>query len=430
MKLERAETNWLASRNVFYNVRTNEISYNVNDLIDPAHLDIHPEGLYNYLQYGYSVFGQTPISEIKMLKHDQIIYKDDCGRLVIEQKRDSIEDLLGKNCTPDEIINKISKKINEWESNQTGKIILPISGGFDSRFLAVLCNDKKKIHAYTYGVSKNQKDSFEVVYAHKLCDILGIDWKQVELGNYHELIDEWNYLFGISTHSHGMYQMEFYKSIRQMEEGCCCVLSGIYGDLWAGGKEFWEIDVPEKLVSLGITHGMNADPSQILLSCNHELRDEYWENNKEKLQDKKWRIIEAGRTKITLISYLLRIPEHYGFSVWSPFVDESIVAGMLNLNDEERNKRKWQVDFFKNNDVLLGEMGLWCDWGNCLNMEAYKRKPLVPLKVDIFRNLINTEYIETVNNHLNVFDNEWIKYYSAYLTLFPISRLLSVMNSD
>ena len=26
-----------------------------------------------------------------------------------------------------------------------------------------------------------------------------------------------------------------------MEEGCCCVLSGIYGDLWSGGKEFGKI---------------------------------------------------------------------------------------------------------------------------------------------------------------------------------------------
>ena len=67
MLFQEAQTDWLASKNIFYNTRTNQISDNVNDLIDANHIEFHAEGLRNYLDYGYSVYGQTPIKEIRFL---------------------------------------------------------------------------------------------------------------------------------------------------------------------------------------------------------------------------------------------------------------------------------------------------------------------------------------------------------------------------
>ena len=54
------ETDWLASIPYFYNSKTGLSSKKINEIIPRnKELDIHKEGLYNYVEYGFSVFGQT-----------------------------------------------------------------------------------------------------------------------------------------------------------------------------------------------------------------------------------------------------------------------------------------------------------------------------------------------------------------------------------
>ncbi|SEA83472.1 hypothetical protein SAMN05216349_13414 [Oribacterium sp. KHPX15] len=431
MLLERAETDWIASRNIFYNTRSNLISDNINDLINPEHLDFHSEGLINYLDYGYSVYGQTPLADIKLLEHDKLIYKDDDGTLRIEKKEDPMEKLLGGKTTPAEVIDYLSTTVNEWTKEREGAIIVPTSGGFDSRLLDHLIKDKNRIHAYTYGTSINQEESYETVYASKLCEILGIDWTQIQLSDFHNLIEEWYALFGISTHAHGMYQMEFYEKILKKEEKGSSLLSGIYGDLWAGSKDFAVITNINELSELGITHGMNADSSQTLFSGDYCLKNQYWIDNKEKLKDKNWRIIEAGRTKIVLISYLMRVPEKYGLKSWSPFLNEKVVAMMLNMDWADRARRQWQIDYFNNNHILIGEMNLTCDKVIRLNEFGYKKVPVRPLNSSLFDGLIRKEYIDTINNKLcKPQERDWETYYNAYLTIYPIERILEIAQQN
>lgn len=426
MLLREAQTDWLASKNIFYNTRTQLISDNMNDLIDTNHMRFHPEGLCNYLDYGYSVFGQTPVEEIRLLPPNTRVWINENKMLEMQTLSDPFESVLGNASAPEDVEEYFHVLLNKWVDASEKTVIVPTSGGFDSRFINCMIDKKECIHAYTYGISAKQEESMEVVYAKKLCEILKISWKQIELGDYNSLIDEWYGIFGACTHAHGMYHMEFYNEIQKIEKAPCRVLSGIYGDLWAGSWKFPEINQSADLIKLGITHGMNAESDYCKLKSGHELRDEFFEVNRSRLREQNWRIIIAARTKIVLLSYMLRMPEHYGFETWSPFLDFDAVSKMINLNWKEKERRKWQVDYFGKKKVLIGDLGLPCDKTNCLNQYACQRQTPRLLDVELMGTVVDENYVEEINRNLSFVHSDQLKYYCQYLVLYPIQKLLQI----
>lgn len=424
MLFQEAQTDWLASKNIFYNTRTNQISDNVNDLIDANHIEFHAEGLRNYLDYGYSVYGQTPIKEIRFLLPNTKIWIDKDGLLQMETLPDPFEKVCGSHSSPVDVEEYFHELINQWVERSEKRIIVPTSGGFDSRFIDCMIEKKEHIHAYTYGVSERQNESMEVVYAKKLCEILGISWKQVILGEFNLLIDEWYKIYGVSTHAHGMYQMEFYDTIKKMEHDSGRVVSGIYGDLWSGSWRFPEVSHGRDLIDLAITHGMNADSGYCRLKECHDLRDSFFEANREQLQDENWRVIIAARMKIMLISYILRIPEYYGFETWSPFLDFEGVSRIINLEWNIKERRKWQVEYFRKKNVLIGDLHLPCDYKNVLNQVACLRHDLRPLDAKLLGTVVQEDYVERINSNLQGMSQDKLQYYFAYLVLYPLQKLL------
>lgn len=424
MYFDEYQTDWLSSRVIFYNTRSNKISDNINELIDPNFIEIHPEGFNNYLQYGYCVFGQTPIREIKFLFPNQKVYKDSLGNLVIEDLEDPFEKLLDKETSVENAILELEKEIHDFQ-NKNPNIIIPTSGGFDSRIINALFEKKGTISAFTFGISKIPSESMEVVYAKKLCEILGIRWKEIELGNYITLINKWDELMGIATHTHGMYQMEFYEKIKKLGiDGV--VISGIFGDIWAGNWDFPNIDSPDMLYILGKSYVEHIDPIYSKMKSKYEIRDIYFEKRRDKLKEKNWRVLEAGRTKIMLISYLLRVPEYYGFSTWSPFLSESVVASMLNLDWSLKNGRKWQVDYFRERGLLIGNLGLDCDKGNFLNQYALLKNHITELDSCLLEQVVDKEFVDEVNKKVRKRDIHNLDWWYKYQVLYPIQKVLEI----
>ncbi len=399
--MKKFRTDWLASRPVFYNEKTLKISHNVNDVIDFEDIEIHSEGFNNYLNFGYSVFGQTPVKNVKFLRHSSEIFVEN-NKIKIIEHPDPVEKWFSEKTEysdENEVMELIKQKIQNYEKETKGLIIIPTSGGFDSRLLNYFIKDKSRIRAFTYGISKKQGDSFEAVYAKKLCEILDINWKRIELGNFHKYFDEWDELFGISTHAHGMYHIEFYKQILQDKnlEGANFI-SGIFGDAWAGSIKFKKIYSLLELNFLGYTHGLNADVNKSKLDCDYRYRKEFYE--KEKINDYRYQIINIIRLKILLISYLLSVPEHYGFKVWSPYLDMDVALGMINLPPERRRNRQWQIDFFRKNGIYIEDLGLRMTKKNSLNYEAMKTIPLESLDKNLLSMIVDEKYVDWINNNV------------------------------
>lgn len=449
-------TDWLASTSVFYNEKTKKVSYNINDVIDWTNFSIDSEGLYFYVLFGYSVLGRTPVKDVFFLPPTSDIQIDQNHNLIVHRREDTVLDALdnGLNFTETDVLDMIESKIQTWESQVSGNIIIPSSGGYDSRLLNCMVKEKERIKAFSYGTAPIQSQSFECVRAKEYTKKLGIDFKQIELSEFHNYINEWYSLYGVSTHLHGMYQIEFYSKIREEGYCQCPLLSGIIGDAWAGNVNIKSIDKSSDICNLSYSHGMAGDPSFLIKKAREELLEEYYEREKYNLKDERYRIISSMRLKIMLLSYLLKVPASMGFKPWSPFLDMDVAISMLKLPVERKKNRIWQDTYFKKWGIDNNSLHSKSSRVNMLDRMAMEKVPLNPLDVSILKEFVKVEYIEWINKYLTAkpfyskmyydlfyipkikegvkllgFRNLEMEAYNAYLVFKPIELLLKKRNS-
>lgn len=442
------ETDWLGSAPVFYNVKTGKVSHNIDDVIEFADLEFDPEGFNNYLDFGYSILEQTPVRHVKFLRHSSRLTADNnSGKLNVENLDDPVDRWLDIRLSESNVFDLLQSRIRNWEHSCSGEIIIPTGGGYDSRLLNLLIDDKSRIRSFSYGISENQSDSFEVVYARLLSQSLGTKWEHIPLGDFHLYFEDWDKLFGVSTHAHGMYHIEFYKKILPKVSGGNPFLSGIIGDAWAGSVEIAELYTPTDVKRLGYTHGMNADSAKSQFQCQRFQLEMYFQRQKERLRDPRIRVIEAMRFKIILLSYLMIVPRSFGFKPWSPFLDIEVAMAMLTLPQERRRGRIWQREFFRQNGVDFQSMTIKASFQNNINDQAIRRIPVKPLNSKLLKEVIKPAYVEWVNRQVGQHGPFWDRFwelsynmprvsraigisdqrlpaYMAYLTLKPIESLL------
>jgi hypothetical protein len=395
--IHQYEQDWLGSSPVFYNTKTLKVSKNINEVIDFCSLELHPEGFNNYLDFGYSVFEQTPIKNVKFMRYSSLLRIYDDNTLEVEYLPDPVDSWFGKVTKESDVLDLITEKVRQWENSVSGEIILPLSGGFDSRLLASMIADKSRLRCFTYGLSPNQSESFEVVNAKEIAQRLHLNWRQIELGGYHKYINDWYNLFGVSTHAHGMYHIEFYNKILKNYDGAMNFLSGIFGDVWAGNVKRRVIDSSSDIIKLGYTHGLNASSAYSLLPHDDTLLCGFYESNKEKLQYDFYQIITTIRLKIILISYLVTVPQSFGFSVFAPFLDMETALSMLCLPEERRRDRMWQKEYFEKSNLNLGKRRVSISYINTLHLYAMLQQKLPSLDHSYYDSYIQRDCIEEIN---------------------------------
>lgn len=452
--MEVAKGNWVGYQTVFYNLKTGKHSTDIQEVIDYGNLEIDPEGLAAYLDFGYSVFGHTPVKHVQYLLPNQVLLNID-GKLSIQETEDKTLSKLGKVSKEEDVLGKISDAVNQWASSFNDDILIPTSGGFDSRLMNILIKDKKRIHAYTYGTSLNQDESREAVYAGLLSKRLGTNWTRIPLGEFNKYMDQWYDQFGPAVAASGTYHMEFYDKIKEVEAGNPMhLLSGIIGDAWAGAVKVPMIDSAASYRTLGYTHGMSADSSLAMNVDYNNIVEPIYDKQKDLLQSPDYRIITAMRTKMMMLQYLISVPAKLGYPGYSPFVDEEIALAMLNLPTERKENRAWQRDFFKKNNILFEEEKHDYTYQNSLNYYALLHEKLTPLDVNLLREVLNPAYIEWINQKImhigrkeRIFQtlmhtpkvkgvlklfgakNELLNAYFAYITIKPIETLLLRRNA-
>lgn len=297
------------------------------------------------------------------------------------------------------VVSRACSKITKWDASLPAdqEIVLPLSGGFDSRLLLWCLREKSRVRAYTYGLSEDQGRSTEVVHAQALAERFGVRWERFPLGDFHRHFDDWDAEFGLSTHAHGMYHFEFYTKIRERLTGRQAFLIGIIGDAWAGSIPPRQIDSPDQLVLLGYTHGLRADPARLRLPVRHELRERFWSEERERLADHRFQVVTSMRLKLMLLSYLMRVPRRFGFAPWTPYLDIDIALAMLNQPPERRANRQWQRDFFAKVGLDLENQGLASSGQNNLDLQALRRLPVRPLDRDRLTGIIDSTYVDWIN---------------------------------
>ncbi len=447
--MEVAKGNWVGYETVFYHEKTGKFSQDINEVIDYANLEIDPEGLAAYLDFGYSVFEHTPVKYVRFLLPNQTLLLND-GKLEVREESDSTIQLIGKKSQEDDVFAKLHQSLNNWASGFEEDILIPTSGGFDSRLMNVLIDDKSRIHAYTYGTSFNQGLSRESVYAGLLSERLGTQWSRIPLGIFNVYMEQWYDQFGPAVGASGTYHMEFYQKIKEKENfKKLHLLSGIIGDAWAGAVHVPMIHSAQEYRTLGYTHGMSAN-SKLAMDVDYlSIVEPVFDKQKEHLKDADFRIITAMRTKMMLLQYLISVPSKMGFPGYSPFVEEEIALAMLNLPKERKENRNWQRDFFRKNNLLFEEEKHKYTYQNSLNYYSLLHEDLAPLDVDLLKEYLKPAYLVWINSKIQhigkkerVFQtlmhtpkvkgvlkllgakNELLEAYFAYITIKPIEILL------
>lgn len=448
--MELYKTDWLASEPIFYNEKTSKVSKNINEVIDFRNLEFDPEGFNNYLRFGYSVFEQTPVKNVKFMRYSSELTVNDDGKIDIKYLKDPAESWEGRTSHEDTVLELIETSIQRWEEQFQNEIVIPTSGGYDSRLLNLMVKNKTRIRSFTYGISDFQEQSYEVIYAKKLSEALNTKWQQIELGEFHKYLSEWVDIYGVSTHAHGMYHMEFYNKIKMLTGNNKNLLSGIIGDAWAGNVDLPVISY-ENITALGYCHGLYANELYSKLKSNNYLAENFLNMNKNKLNSPFWKIIFSMRTKIILLSYLTRIPNLLGFNVYAPFLDINIALNMLTLPENRRCKRAWQQDYFKSYGVDFERMNLKVSHKNSLDYQAIKKINLTPLNENLLKEVVYSNYVGWINKKLQSatsdsihklisipkigyilrrlgLKDELLVAYNAYLVLYPIQCLLEERN--
>lgn len=357
------QSDWINSRPIYYNVRTKTVGFEMYDVIDWNNFEFDNEGLYNYLVFGYQVFEQTPVKDVKLLRHSSELkqYIDEKGewKLQIVELPDPIDAYVGVRTSEEDALSCLESHVSNFEKEATQqhpnkRFLLPLSGGYDSRLLAFLIRDRSRIDAVTYDISLSERYSFEVIQAREVCKRLHIHWNQVFLDQYWNADYVWKNFqtFCLEMPIHASYHFELYEKIKQTKGKEYIVLSGSVGDWWSGEKV--PLGVPKDHLnfdSLFFNHGISIPPEFIEITTDHAMKREYFEKNIRRLtEDNVYKIVFARRGRINLASYIYRTAAHY-FDTYTPFYDLNVAMSQLHLPLDKRVNRKWLQDFFRKNNL-------------------------------------------------------------------------------
>ncbi|HJW76014.1 MAG TPA: asparagine synthase-related protein [Thermoleophilia bacterium] len=405
------ETDWLASEPVFYNTLSGLASTDINDVIDLANLEFSREGLACFLEFGFCAFGLTPVRDVAYLPPSSRLLRSPEGRLEVESLPDGLEQRLSDGRSEDEVIDLLRSKVARLEESAVGDIVIPTSGGYDSRLLNLVVGDRTRVRAFTYGTSSRQSESIEVTRARELSRRLGVRWEQIPLGLFHIYFDDWDHLFGPAVHAHGMYQMEFLNEVNRRVGAGRVLLSGLAGD-WFSGKGdplARPVACPSDVPNLIMRLGLHADARMSHWGPPSLAYESYYEQHREVLRSHRRRLVEMVRFRLMLLHYLLKLPRHLGFEVVAPFTDIDVAAAIMSLPDERRVDRRWVREYFEERGAALDEVS--GSGQNSLNYQGMRLVPLPALDEQLLREIVRSDYVRWVNRHTRR-TGEWAEFYT------------------
>jgi len=447
------ETDWIGSRPVYYNESTGAASHDINEVIAFADVELDPEGLNAYLGMGFSVFQRTPVRGVRIMPASARLWRDDDGTLRVEDVPLDLERRLAQRHSEDDVIDLLRARVQAAESTAEGEIVIPTSGGYDSRLLNLMIADRSRVRSYTFGPTARQWDSTQVTRARAFAGVLGTSWQQVRIAPFHFYLDAWDEAFGPAVHAHGMYQMDFYRRVRSLSQPGALVLSGLCGDGFAGSVDdllVGPIRGPQDVQLLIFTNGQHVDLSAAAVPSQGALAEEYFERHRELLDSPRWRLVEEVRFRVLLTHYLLKVPELYGMRTDAPFIDIDVATAMMTLPDERRRRRRWVADYLAGRGALLdnvtGNDRYWLYW------PVMRSQPLAALDERLLAEVVRPDYVRWINRAVS-WRGLWyegyerlgrrrgfrraaaclrshglrqrrLEAYHAYMTLRPLQRLL------
>lgn len=204
-------------------------------------------------------------------------------------------------------------------------IIVPLSGGYDSRYLLALLHTHhiKNVICFTYG----RKDSYEVTFARNTAEKLNYKWHFVEYDN--ELLDlflqdEWNAYAAINHHYTSLpHEQDFfavhYLKAQHLIPDNAIFMNGFCQDLHAGSI----FEPGKRFDATQFVQGKYGITSALPFSSNNNDRNAY----------QQW-FVQNRVSKFILNS--VHVYAYFGYDFYLPFWDKNWIQFWYNLPMKER----------------------------------------------------------------------------------------------
>ena len=197
---------------------------------------------------------QVQASEYLIINNDEVIDRNFFFSYAIEKESsDSYSSLKNKTIIT---FNNVFKRFIDSLNNRT--IVVPLSGGFDSRLIAIMLKkyNYKNVVCYTYG----RKDSFEIENSQKTAKTLNFEWHFIEYKD--DLISDFLITDEFKDYAHfagklsSMPNLQEYFAVKHLKKqklisNDAIFVPGYAGDL-LGGSQFLKV-IPENLKQEQIT---------------------------------------------------------------------------------------------------------------------------------------------------------------------------------
>lgn len=302
---------------------------------------------------------------------------------------------LEKFQTADEVFENLnlvqSQYFNKWYQILKDKEVwIPLSGGFDSRYLLAILMQygHSNIHAYTYG----KKGGFEEKIAAQVAKQAGVDWHFVE---YNSTVfstffsDSWKEYSGKNHHYTSLPHEQDFFALNQLKDKIVpgsYILPGFCGDFLAGSqllsKSGNRNDVLNKIYnSFGIT--LDKKNQSIDIEINININDAY----------QQW-FLQQKISKFIINS--VRVYEHFGYQFLLPLWDIDWVKFWCKVPFELRENQFLYREFtWKNIFTPLK-----------LNIGTFEKSKSGKTK-EIIKSILPKEFLDTlsVRNRKNDINN-------------------------
>ena len=398
------QSDWLGSFPCYYDETSMEVASHWG-MLDLDSREMDPVGSYTLKRYSFIPTSRTlKVGVNRLLACQTLVWRS-------RQIECRLGDLTIKKEAPvqtDEIVDRIVARLVQDDVREN-EVIVPLSGGYDSRFLASIVKNRIGccFKSFTYSLLGPRGDCFESKVSKVVAQKLNSPWRSFDLtgyARYEQSIIDWS---GGFSHVNGDYYEMFAQQVLNKMSASSLgshplIISGIVGDLWCGKIMIqYHPDIQGKNVLL--SHGIstyewltNADEHGVSKHAEEELNAFF----RERVHSDETILLELVRAKVPLLSFLCYSFERRGVRCAAPFLDKSVVQSVLSLEPEEKRHRKWQTAYFNKHGlsddhlpkVLLKVNRLAVDEGVNKRFDAYDSLRLSAWKLWLLRLMLSRPF--------------------------------------
>lgn len=358
----------VASFPLYYSIDGKYISDSVDVIIDAMKesVNIDKNNVIELLASNYITGEETVYKEIKIVNLGQIINISE-NNIKSEYYFKHIHSYKEEK-DYDEVKNEYDKRNNKIFDNLISSLdgrtaVIPLSGGYDSRYIACMLKRKNynNVICYTYG----DKDTYEVQYSRKVAEKLNYKWYFIEYTK-----EEWKNMFDKEFERYCEFEHNYisvphiqdFIALKKLKErgiinDDCIIVNGFCGDLPAGSFLLNQSD--EEFINLNFNWVTNYIYKQNYK--NIKVKKEYEETIKNKIKQhiqnlsieikdikSLEQILEEWFTGARPCKWVVnsnRVYEFFGMEWRMPLWDNEFVDFFYSLDYKNRESCKFYIKY-------------------------------------------------------------------------------------